>query len=212
MSAPNAKVYEPRTRVAVRLNLDIHREISTLTGIPLLQVQKHGDKILKQSMADTIAYIEGNINKYVPKATGQLRNSFVHQLHHSTVGRLGLKMNLGTFVHYMGYVAKMSERTLRHPRGSSYIPYKRNTTVRGQLHKKGSPRRNPGAWRWVKYYGGPRWVQLEDRKAQKNFFSQLVTHIKKRLEIEIGKNINATFPTGERRAWTDKFKKRVEYT
>lgn len=196
--------YTPKTRVELRLNQQKYREISTLTHIPLVKVIKYGDKILEKSLAQTIQDIDKNIYKYVPKATSQLRDSLSKQLHHSKVSNNWLQMKLGTYVKYMKYVANMSESKLRHPKTlpQKSLIRKRNTR-RG---KKGSIIRNPGMWRFVRYYGGARWVLLNDPQAQKNFFTLLIKHIQTQLTKNIAYEIKTTFSAGKRRPWTDKFK------
>jgi len=196
--------YTPRTYAEIRLTQEKYREISSLTHMPLAVVMKYGDNILDKTLEQTLKDIDKNIFKYVPKATGQLRTSLSKQLHHSNISNNRLQVKLGTFVHYMKYVANMSESKLRHPKSlvQKSLIRKRNTR-RG---KKGSAILNPGMWRWVNYYGGARWVLLNDPQAQHNFFSQLVLHIKTQLELNLANEIRSTFPSGKRRAWTDKFK------
>ena len=197
--------YRPRTQVEVRLTQAKYREISRLTGLPLSKCQRYGDEILKRSMFETINDMEKNINKYVPKATGQLQDSLVKQLHGSTISNNWLQMKLGTYVRYMQYVANMRSQRLRHPKAPpiGWNPIRQRNTSRG---KKGSRKRNPNQWRWVNYYGGPRWVRLDDPQAQTNFYSQLVLYMKNQLQKHIAAEIKDTFRAGQRKPWTDKFK------
>ena len=201
----SAVTYRPRTQVEVRLNQAKYREISRLTGLPLSKVSRYGDEIMKRSMFETINDMEKNILKYTPKATGQLRDSLTHQLHNSTISNNWLQMKLGTYVSYMKYVANMRAQHLRHPKAPpiGWNPIRKRNTTRG---KKGSRKRNPNQWRWVKYYGGPRWVRLDDPKAQTNFYSQLVLYMKNQLQKHIAAEIKDTFKAGQRKPWTDKFK------
>lgn len=196
--------YRPRTRVELRLNQQKYRQIASLTHLPLAKVIRYGDDILKRSMFQTILDMEKNINKYVPAATKQLRHSLTKQLNASTISNNWLQMKLGTYVSYMKYVANMSEKKLRHPKhiAQKSLIRKRNTS-RG---KKGSRIKNPGIFRYVRYYGAPRWVRLNDPQAQKNFFTLLITHMKTQLQKRIGQEIRQTFPAGQRKPWTDKFK------
>jgi len=197
--------YRPKTQVEVRLNQQSYRDISTLTGVPLAKVMKYGDQILKRSMFETILDVESNIGKYVPKATGQLRDSLTHQLHNSSMNNNILKMNLGTYIRYMKYVANMSAQRLRHPRAppTGWNPiYQRNS----KHGKKGTRKRNPNQWRYVNYYGGARWVLLDDPQAQTNFYSQLVLYMKTRLEKYIAEEIRDIIPSNQRRPYYNKFK------
>jgi len=201
----SAVTYRPRTQVEVRLNQVKYREISKLTGLPLSKVQKYGNTILNKSMVETINDMEINIDKYVPAATNQLRHSLTHQLHGSKLSNNWLQMKLGTYVHYMKYVANMSSRHTRHPKAApiGWNPIRQRNTSRG---KKGSRKLNPNQWRWVTYYGAPRWVKLDDPKAQTNFYSQLILHMKKQLQKHISEEIKTLFKAGQRKPWTDKFK------
>lgn len=197
-------VYRPRTQVELRLTQSKHREISRLTGIPLAQVIKHSSGIMARSMFETIKDMQKNIYKYVPKATGQLRDSLSKQLHNSTISNNWLQMKLGTYVHYMKYVANMKSGKLRHPK---HIRQKFSIYQRNSKHgKKGSAKRNPGQWRYVNYYGGKRWVRLDDPKAQTNFYSQLVLYMRTQLQKNVAAEIKDTFKAGERKPWTDRFK------
>lgn len=212
MPTVSANTYKPKTRAQVRLNQQTYRDISQLTATPLATVIKHGDKILNQSMAAAIKTGLTSISKYAPKATGQIRDSLSHQLRaNSTLSNNWLQLKLGTYVSYMKYVARMKDTTLQHPRGSlgtsyqnyqKYPRYQRNT----KLGKKGQLKRHPGQWRYVYYYGAPRWVKLEDPDAQTNFFQLIVTHIQKALAQAVRDEIQATFKAGERKVWTDRFK------
>jgi len=146
-----------------------------------------------------------SIKLYAPKATGQLRESFSHQLRaNSTFSNNWLQLKLGTYVSYMKYVGRMSASRLRHPRTikQKYPIYQRNS----KHGKKGQAKRNPGQWRYVYYYGAPRWVKLEDPKAQDNFFQFIIAHIQKRLAKAVKEGIQARFPAGKRKPWTDRFK------
>lgn len=196
--------YRPKTRVQVRLNQQRYREIASLTHLPLAKVIRYGDDILEKSMQETINDVNKNIYKYVPGATSQLRDSLSKQLHHSRVSNNWLQMKFGTYVSYMKYVANMTESKLRHPKflKQKGLIRKRNTR-RG---KKGSVIRNPGIYRFVRYYGGPRWVLLNDPQAQKNFFTLLITYMKTQLQKRMAQEIRQTFPAGQRKAWTDRFK------
>lgn len=208
---PSAATYKPKTRAQVRLNQQIYRDISQLTHMPLATVIRHGDKILNQSMAAAIKTGLESIKLYAPKATGQIRESLSHQLRaNSTLSNNWLQLKLGTYVSYMKYVARMKDVTLQHPRGikpgtyanyTKYPTYQRNT----KLGKKGQAKRHPGQWRYVYYYGAPRWVKLEDPQAQTNFFQLIVAHIQKALAKSVRDEIQATFKAGERKAWTDRF-------
>jgi uncharacterized short protein YbdD (DUF466 family) len=196
--------YKPRTQVEIRLNQQSYRDISTLTGVPLAKVMQYGDQILKQSMFQTIQDMEVNINKYVPKATGQLRDSLTKQLHNSTVENNWLQMKLGTYVRYMKYVANMKEKNLQHPKlvKLKFPIYQRNS----KHGKKGQAKRNPGIWRYVYYYGAPRWVKLDDPQAQENFYSQLIMYMKKRLEKHIAEEIRDLIPANQRRPYYNTLK------
>jgi len=196
--------YRPKTQVELRLNQQKYRDISSATGLPLAKVIRYGDSILNKSMQETIIDVEKNIYKYVPSATSQLRDSLAKQLHYSKVSNNWLQMKLGTYISYMKYVANMKESKLRHPKSITqrFSVYQRNS----RHGKKGQMKRNPGQWRYVRYYGAPRWVRLNDPQAQKNFYTQLIMHIKTQLEKHIAYEIKGTFKPGERRVWTDKFK------
>lgn len=207
----SAQTYRPRTQVEIRLNQQTFRDISIATGVPLAQVIRHGGSILSQSMSKTIQDVEKNIAKYVPKATGQLRNSLTHQLHNSTLSNNWLQMKLGTYVKYMKYVANMNEKLTQHPKGIAPGTYKNYAKYpiyqRNSKHgKKGQAKRHPGQWRYVNYYGSARWVKLDDPKAQTNFYSQLIMYIKKRLEHYIAAEIKTTLPANERKPYYNKFK------
>ena len=203
--------YRPKTQVAVKLNQQIIRDIATDTGVPLAKVMKYSDRILSLSMFQTIQDMETNINKYVPKATGQLRDKLIHSLHNSTLQNNVLNMRLGTTIHYLKYVANMKEEKLRHPRSplkgtyknyEKYPIYQRNS----KHGKKGQAKRNPGQWRYVHYYGGARWVKLNDPKAQENFYSLLVKHMRDKLEKYIAEEIRDIIPSNQRRPYYNEFK------
>lgn len=199
--------YRPMTRVMVQADRKTYMEISRRTGIPMGKVIQYGDKILKNSMQKTVAQLDTEIDKYMPKATGQIRHSLKHQLHHSGLTNSSLQMKFGTFVKYMKYIANMSETQLRHPKkGTKNLRYKRNA----KFGKKGQFRKNPGAWRYVKYFGPARWVKLDDPKAQKNFWSQTLARMKTYLQKEIAKEITATLPSAERKPFTDKLVRGVK--
>lgn len=208
----SATTYRPKTRAQVRLNQQIYRDISQLTATPLSTVIRHGDKILNQSMDQAINKGLKSIDLYAPKATGQIRNSLSHQLRaNSTLSNNWLQLKLGTYVSYMKYLSKMKDSTLQHPRGAlgkAYQNYQRYPRYqRNSKHgKKGQLKRHPGEWRYVYYYGAPRWVKLEDPKAQTNFFQLIITHIQKALAKAVRDEIHATFKAGERKVWTDRFK------
>ena len=69
----------------MRITQQDYIDIAQRTGLPLAVVIRYGDKILQQSMKQTIEEIIPEIYKYAPKATGQLRNSLAHQLRNSTL-------------------------------------------------------------------------------------------------------------------------------
>lgn len=204
MPQRSAKTYWPKTKVEIRLRFDQFRDISTATGIPLGTVQRYAGEILDKSMADTIKTIEPKIYKYAPKATGQLRNSLAKFLRQSQVshGRI-LQMKFGTYIKYMKHVANMNSRMTRHPKGIKAGTYKNYTKFpryqRNSKHgKKGQLKRNPGKWRFVRYYGGPRWVSLNDPEAQTNFYRILIIHIKDELLKNITSEIRSVVPKGQR--------------
>jgi len=206
MPVGSASTFRPKTRVAVRLKRQQLLDISKKTNIPYLEVLKYSDKILNKSMAQTIQDIIPKIHRYAPKATGQLRNSLEHFLKQSRVnhGKV-LLMKFGTYIGYMKYVAGMSASHLKHPKAikMKYPIYQRNS----KHGKKGQAKRNPGLWRYVKYYGGPRWVRLDDPIAQKNFYSLLIRHIRDSLLKHIVSNIQSTIPKGiDKRQFTSRMR------
>ena len=210
MPQVNPNTYKPRTVAQVRLNLGIYKEIATKTGINIAQVMRYGDQFLKNSVADTVAYTERQINDYAPKATGQLRNSLIHQLHLSGVSNNILTMNLGTYVNYMKYVANMKEVNLRHPKdygGTFIFRYRKGKRVRIPVaHNAKIAGATDGARRYVKYYGAPRWVTLDDPKAQRHFYQLIVANMRTKLERSIANEIKGTFPAGQVDPWTKAFR------
>ena len=212
MPVGSASTFRPKTRVAVQLKRQQLLDISKKTNIPYLEVLKYSDKILNKSMAQTIQDIIPKIHRYAPKATGQLRNSLEHFLKQSRVnhGKV-LLMKFGTYIGYMKYVAGMSASHLKHPKKKkpkNWNPiYQRNS----KHGKKGQAKRNPYEWRYVKYYGGPRWIQLEDRYAQKNFYSLLIRHIRDSLLSHIVANISSTIPAGiDKRQFTNRMRPKTK--
>lgn len=193
--------YKPRTRVEIYLRTQQIKDIAKATKLPLGTVYKYIDEILDVSVADVVADMIPMIHDYAPKATGQLRNSLEKTLKSSFAGSYRgsgriAQMKFGTLVPYIKYVANMNSTTLRHPKGKGKVIRRKRTTRFG---RRGQFRKDPTRWRYVRYYGAPRWVRLEDRKAQTHFFNILITHIKKKLLKAISGQINTIVPASVNR-------------
>lgn len=92
------------------------------------------------------------INKYVPKATGQLRDSLIKNLESSDVKKGLMRLVLGTHIDYAPKVAEMSTSTVRHA----------------------------GQERYVYYYGERGKIQLWDPQAIGNFWEELMKYAEER--------------------------------
>lgn len=209
MPTGNLATYRAKTRVQVILDQRKYNLIAQLTGLPLGKVVKYTDQIMNAALDETITYIDPLIYRYAPKATGQIRDKLSHSLHTSVIRNGRLMLRFGTSVHYIPYVANMTEKSLRHPKKNvklKYPVYQRNS----KYGKKGDRKRNPGQWRHVNYYGGPRWVQLEDRKAQENWFFILIEKMKTKLQKAISSEIATIVPSNIRRPFYDKLGRGVQ--
>lgn len=205
--------FQPKTRAEIKLKTQQIREIATATGIPLNVVYRYIDQIIHISVQKAIQETLPKIHEWVPKATGQLRESLDRVLRtHSSAGsyygsgRMA-QLTLGTLVPYIKYVAHMPSSSLRHPKsyGTTMIfryikgkrraiPVKQNAKILGATD---------GARRYVHYYGAPRWVKLDDPKATKNFFYFLVMYMRKKLQKFTMSEISRVVPAQyDRREFT----------
>lgn len=103
-------------------------------------------------LEELLIELEDWINKFVPKATGQLRNSLIKNLKSSRVKKGLMHLVLGTDIGYAEKVADMSTRMVRHS----------------------------GEERYVYYYGEHGKITLWDPEAIGNFFEEFVKFAEER--------------------------------
>jgi len=169
--SPSFKDYHPKVRSVVDVSTKPQKE-------RLQQNYQWWDKritysaifnairdILSQTFRRMVDRGHDWIDLYVPKATGQLRESLKKQLHspiNLQEGGTKLLLRIGSYVHYLKYVALMSEKNLQH---------------------------EPPQRRWVNYYGPPRWVVLDDPNAQRFFFMKLIMFMRRVIREELARSI-----------------------
>lgn len=128
-------------------------------------------QIITETFNNTVRRGENWIDLYVPKATGQLRESLKKQLRAPTnIPEMATKLLLRVHsnVKYLKYVANMGpNRTLAHR------PSDRNT-------------------RRVNYYGPRREVLLDDPQAKHFFFTYLVIYMRRVVREELARAIMRT--------------------
>lgn len=101
---------------------------------------------------ELLVELEGWINRFVPKATGQLRESLIKNLKSSEVKKGLMRLVLGTHISYAQRVAEMSTAMVRHS----------------------------GEERYVNYYGERGKIRLWDPEAIGNFFEEFVKFAEER--------------------------------
>jgi len=140
-------------------------------------------KIMVKALNDTIMLGKNWVNTYVPKRTGQLRDSLNKSLEASGKYKNALKTKLvaGTHLNYAKYVNKMRTSQVRH------------------FGKK---------YGYAGYYGAPFKVLLNDPKAIAPFWGQFKMYLRKQLKNKVLEYIRFyTQMVGiSRKPFTDKIK------
>lgn len=165
--------YEPHPRAQVGLRTANEREqfLEALGVAGSLKFREKALSSLQEVMLRTLKDLRTEmkpiIDKIVPRATGQLRNSLYWFLKHDLnikAGGYALDVVVGSYVPYLRYVAAMNTMSLRH---------------------------RPPQRRWVKYYGAPRYVILNDPMAEGGFFETLILEARAHLASALARNIRS---------------------
>jgi len=165
-----SQFYKPKTRILTSLTRQSQiQEIVNRYGNEFSRgyIIRQIHTILKRVKKRLIKDGEKWINRYVPKATGQLRESLKSSLRTDTkiYDLTQLKVKLGSHVSYLQYVNPMSRYNLVHPAGH-----------------------HPNA-RLVNYYGGKRVVILNDKQATQGFFDKLLRYLRERFQFHLRQGI-----------------------
>jgi hypothetical protein len=159
--------YKPKTRAEVEIKPSDEKSFLRLTNMGVLNFTK----MMRQAHVATLQDLDRKakwwIERYVPKATGQLRRSLWKQAksHLSyEVTRSRFRLNVGTYVPYVKYVDSMGQRNLRHNGQTRRVNYP-------------GPR---GRWRTI---------ILQDPQASQSFFDKLIDYLREILFQRLFVNI-----------------------
>lgn len=169
---PGMRVFTPKPRAVIDVS---HRnDLQSLyeayhwfdPRINYTAVREAVQKILLQTFNETVREGEEWIDRHVPKATGQLRESLKKQLHARTnlPDGVKLKLTIGSYVRYLPHVATMSPTRYRLQHA-------------------------PPETRRVNYYGPNRVVILNDPEARHYFFYQLIFYLRQVLRLKLARAI-----------------------
>ena len=143
------------------------------------QVETLIDEILKGAMQSAINDLKNKwIINYVPKRTGQLRDSLITNLDSSKVDSKAAKMRMGTTLSYVKYVIKMNQKNVRH-------------------------RNKMGTAYYNRVYGK---IILNDPKAIGKFWGFMLMYARERFRHYIKFEIKTRVPKGQRRPYTTKLR------
>ncbi len=149
MSQTLGSSYLPQARANVGITRDKIRYLakSGTVGLGYQDLVNICQLTLEMTLDAVKADLKDAINRYVPKATGQLRENYEANLESSHVYSQALKMSiiLGTNISYAGIVNRMPESSLQHS----------------------------GQQRYAYYYGAHGKISLDDPEAQHDFHGLL---------------------------------------
>jgi hypothetical protein len=140
---------------------------------------------LREAFYATITDLAEDINRIVPKATGQLRDNLMANLRSSRVSDTMLSITLGSDFQYAKYVNNMPQSSLAHSGGYRYVNYYGYSYKYGGAKRKGVHHK-PGT---LSVVGTP--VYLYDPDAQHNWMQFLVMHSKNWLKKYLAEYLKA---------------------
>ena len=166
--------YDPDIKAKVRVTpAKINYIVGKTHFSSISEVKKMISKIMRNAITQTIKDVTGWINKYVPKRTGQLRDTLIFNLKQSKGTNKGAELILGVDprVDYVKYVDKMQDSNVRH------------TGQKGYAY----------------YYGYNGKLKLNDPKAIGHFWGTLKRFARQSFRDNVKAEIRALTQTGERR-------------
>lgn len=149
----------PKTQFKIQVNKKYITYIAGNRNITAEEVKQTISDILSETLNITLTELEEWINKYVPKRTGQLRESLIRNLHSSRVKGMILRLILGTSLDYAEEVNEMSTAQVAHSGEKGY----------------------------AYYYGNYGPIILNDPEAIGNFWDELLDFAKRRILINLTK-------------------------
>ena len=163
----NEDYYTPKTRARVEIAPPDERAFLQLSHMGVLNFTKMMTAAHVRTLQDIERKAKTWIERFVPKATGQLRRSLWKQaksLLSYQVTRSRFDLNVGTYVSYTKYVDSMGQGNLRHSGQTRRVNYP-------------GPR---SKWRTI---------VLQDIQASESFFDKLIEYLREILFQRLFVNI-----------------------
>lgn len=137
------------------------------------------EPVLYDTLDKTMDDIENWIKRFVPKRTGQLRDSLLANMASSRVKKGVLRFIIGTHLNYAAKVNRMTTKQVRHDSGREHR--QRGPKRRGKKgrYKKGKLKK--ARWAYAYYYGHYGRIYLHDPQAIGGFWFKLLTYLRTRI-------------------------------
>lgn len=142
----------PSTKIKIGLPVIEIKYLAKQNELTYEEVLFTINEMLLYVLEELLLELENWINKFVPKATGQLRDSLIANLYSSSVKKGLMRVILGTHLDYAEDVAAMSTMKVRHF----------------------------GEKRYAYYYSASGPIILDDPQAIGNFWEELIKYAQER--------------------------------
>lgn len=178
------KNLNPKAQLTIRLDKAKISSIAKEAEITSSQLTQLLNAVLNQTLDLLMEEVLAWILRFVPKRTGQLRDSLLRNMQSSRVRKGVLRFIIGTHLNYAPRVNAMSGNQVKHHSWFEHGKMIRRKKKKGK-GKKFIKKRGKRAYAY--YYGHYGRIFLDDPEAMGHFWNHLLIFIYKRAKINLAK-------------------------
>lgn len=178
------KNLNPKAQLTIKLDKAKISSIASDNDINTTQLIQLLDAVLEQTLSLMMEEVIGWILRFVPKRTGQLRDSLLRNMQSSRVRNGVLRFIIGTHLNYAPRVNAMSGHQVKH---HSWFEHGKMIKRKKKKGKGKRFTRKRGKRAYAYYYGHYGRIFLDDPEALGNFWAHLLIFIKDRAKVNLAK-------------------------